>query len=180
MDNTAIKIQNESPVSKEVVHVTGKVLPVGNGAVGKTSLAKMLLAYTPGKTDYLDTIQAIRRTNNLEFEFMVSKIDQGNTQFSVVSQLLIPPGQKVYECTDLGRGVGAPRSPRRGCCARGLAQYRGPPLTEPLREPRAPIFTPLPQPNMTVATPRVRISGKTQLTRRPRDGRDCGRTVASE
>ncbi len=103
MDNTATNIQNQTPVSKEVVHVTGKVLPVGNGAVGKTSLAKLLLAYSPEKTNYLDTIKSIRRTNNLEFEFMVSKIDQGRTQYSVVSQLLIPPGQKIYEEGKSGR-----------------------------------------------------------------------------
>jgi GTPase SAR1 family protein len=96
-------IQTENAVVKDIVHVTGKVLPVGNGAVGKTSLAKMLLAYRPDKTDYSELIRSIKRTNNLEFEFLISKINQGKIQYSVVSQLLIPPGQKIYEEGKSGR-----------------------------------------------------------------------------
>lgn len=103
MNSTLTNYQNETAQNKNVIHVTGKVLPVGNGAVGKSSLAKMLLSYSPDKTNYSDTIKAIRRTNNLEFEFLVSKINQGKTQYSVVSQLLIPPGQKVSEEGRAGR-----------------------------------------------------------------------------
>lgn len=103
MNSINANLLDEVPIENKVVHVTGKVLPVGNGAVGKTSLAKILLSYKPDKINYLDTIKNIRRTNNLEFEFMVSKIYQGKTQYSVVSQLLIPPGQKESEEGRAGR-----------------------------------------------------------------------------
>lgn len=103
MDRSVTNIQTESKVAKEIIHVSGKVLPVGNGAVGKTSVAKMLLAYRPDKSDYSELIRSIRRTNNLEFEFLISKINQGKIQYSVVSQLLIPPGQKESEEGKSGR-----------------------------------------------------------------------------
>lgn len=97
------QLQKEGTAVNNVVRVTGQVLAVGNGAVGKTSIAKMLQEYKPAVSNYEEIISRIRRTNNLEFEFLVSEISQGKTKFSVVSQILVPPGQKKTEVGKAGR-----------------------------------------------------------------------------
>ncbi|MDH3942788.1 MAG: hypothetical protein OEV06_01665 [Anaerolineae bacterium] len=97
------QLQNENTAVDNVVRVTGQVLAVGNGAVGKTSIAKMLQEYKPSVSNYENIISKIRRTNNLEFEFLVSEISQGKTRYSVVSQILVPPGQKKTEMGKAGR-----------------------------------------------------------------------------
>lgn len=97
------QLQNEKTTVDNVVRVTGQVLAVGNGAVGKTSFARMLQAYKPTVSNYEEIITKVRRTNNLEFEFLVSEISQGKTKYSVVAQILVPPGQKKTEVGKAGR-----------------------------------------------------------------------------
>jgi GTPase SAR1 family protein len=82
---------------------TGFVMPVGNGAVGKTTLAHALDCISRGEMISLDRLRKIRKTNNLEFEYINSREMYGNTEFSVTLQFLVPPGQKQVESDTTGR-----------------------------------------------------------------------------
>jgi len=77
--------------------VTGFVMPVGNGAVGKTSLARILdLVSKFGIVDK-GVLENIRKTNNLEFEYITTGQTFGKIQHSVTLQIMVPPGQKQSE-----------------------------------------------------------------------------------
>ena len=68
----------------------GTILPLGNGAVGKTTLGT-LLAFTSSD------ITGIKKTKNLEFEYSVDRIHLDGESYKVSHQYLIPPGQKEEE-----------------------------------------------------------------------------------
>jgi GTPase SAR1 family protein len=82
--------------------ITGFVMPIGGGAVGKTSLALTLEKQTlpPG---WEDTIQNTHKTYNLEFCYIQDQIYVNEKRYAVLHQYLVPPGQKSIEITQKGR-----------------------------------------------------------------------------
>jgi len=70
---------------------TGFVLPVGNGGVGKTSLARVLLEFDQDQEGYEDLIET-RVTKNLEFEFVPLSWKQGDQNYRVMAQPGDGPG----------------------------------------------------------------------------------------
>jgi len=83
--------------------LTGFVMPVGNGAVGKTTVSRVLDWVSRGKQINGKSIDNIRKTNNLEFEFVTTQQIFGATHFNVTLQFLIPPGQKEADGDSTGR-----------------------------------------------------------------------------
>lgn len=83
--------------------LTGFVMPVGNGAVGKTSVARVLDSMSKGLHKNSEILQKVRKTNNLEFEYITTQQIVGNIQYTVTLQMLIPPGQKQAEGDSTGR-----------------------------------------------------------------------------
>jgi GTPase SAR1 family protein len=83
--------------------ITGVVMPVGNGAVGKTSLA-MALQKNPISSEWQEAMARIRKTRNMEFEFVSDCIHVEKDEYHVLQQYLIPPGQKKSEGDTTGRG----------------------------------------------------------------------------
>lgn len=68
----------------------GTILPLGNGAVGKTSLGTLLASFAAD-------ISGIKKTKNLEFEYAADKIEINGILHKISQQYLIPPGQKESE-----------------------------------------------------------------------------------
>lgn len=83
--------------------MTGFVMPVGNGAVGKTTVSRVLDWVSKKKQIDQDLLSNIRKTNNLEFEFVTTQQIFGSTHFNVTLQFLIPPGQKEADGDSTGR-----------------------------------------------------------------------------
>lgn len=79
-----------------VTKATGFVLPVGNGAVGKTSMARALQEETL-PLDWADKMKAIRKTTNIEFEFVSDSFMHEGRKYKVLQQILILPGQRSDE-----------------------------------------------------------------------------------
>ena len=77
-------------------------MPVGNGAVGKTSLA-MALQHDPLSDTWRAALARVRKTKNLEFEFLTDHIRVDGADYLVLQQYLIPPGQKEAEGDSTGR-----------------------------------------------------------------------------
>ena len=90
-------------ITNSVQKLTGYVMVVGNGAVGKTSVAKVLAAISRGKSPSEEILQSIRKTNTLEFDFINTRQTIGSTEFSVMLQFLVPPGQKQGDGDPTGR-----------------------------------------------------------------------------
>jgi len=84
-------------MSQGIKKYTGFVLSVGNGAVGKTSLSRILDQHTLGGCSYSEIIGSIKKTKNLEFDFIPIKMAKNGTEYRVLVQLLVPPGQKESE-----------------------------------------------------------------------------------
>jgi GTPase SAR1 family protein len=83
--------------------ITGFVMLVGNGAVGKTTVSKVLdLVNRGGKPDG-DLLNSIRKTNNLEFEYLTTRQRLGGADYQVTLQFLVPPGQKRGQGDSNGR-----------------------------------------------------------------------------
>jgi len=74
--------------------LTGYVIPIGNGAVGKTSLARVMSNFSTKLSNYETLINSVSKTKNLEFEFIPTTIRIADQPHKVLIQLLIPPGQK--------------------------------------------------------------------------------------
>ncbi len=83
--------------------VTGYVMLVGNGAVGKTTVSKVMGLINSGKKPDEEMLLGIRKTNNLEYEFLTTQQLIGDKNFSVTIQFLVPPGQKKGEGDPNGR-----------------------------------------------------------------------------
>ncbi|HEX7557231.1 MAG TPA: hypothetical protein VF338_11445 [Leptolinea sp.] len=92
MYDTEMNIEMELP---EIQKVTGFVLPVGNGAVGKSSL--------PAALDMMRDQTVAKKTVNLEFGFVLDRLDVRDQHFQVMQQYLVPPGQKENEGISGGR-----------------------------------------------------------------------------
>ena len=86
-----------------VQHLTGFVMAVGNGAVGKTSVARVLDLVSRGKTVDKDILQNLHKTNNLEFEYITTRQIFYKVGYTVSLQFLVPPGQKQSEGDSTGR-----------------------------------------------------------------------------
>ena len=86
-----------------VSRLTGFVMPVGNGAVGKTSVARLLDFVSAGRDVKENLMMGIEKTKNLEFEFITSHQVFGDKAYDVTMQFLIPPGQKNSEGDPSGR-----------------------------------------------------------------------------
>ena len=83
--------------------VTGFVMLVGNGAVGKTTIAQVLELINKGELPDTGVLKKIRKTNNMEYEFITTQQVIGNTHYSVTLQFLVPPGQKQSDGDASGR-----------------------------------------------------------------------------
>jgi len=83
--------------------VTGFVMLVGNGAVGKTTVSKVLSLTNKGDMPNEEILSEIRKTNNLEYEFLTTQQQIGNKEYSVSLQFLVPPGQKQTDGDPSGR-----------------------------------------------------------------------------
>lgn len=81
---------------------TGYVVPVGNGAVGKSCLA--IIMRDLGKLDSpFEKIARVNKSMNMEFEYISDRFLYEQRQFLVTQQFLIPPGQKDLEGDATGR-----------------------------------------------------------------------------
>jgi hypothetical protein len=89
--------------TQEAERVTGFVMPVGNGAVGKTTVARVLDLLNKGETPNEEMLESIRKTNNMEFEFITTRQTIGDTLYSITLQFLVPPGQKQGKGDSNGR-----------------------------------------------------------------------------
>ena len=78
-------------------------MPVGNGAVGKTTVTRVLDWVSRKKQIDKEVLSNIRKSNNLEFEFVTTQQIFGSTHFNVTLQFLIPPGQKEADGDSTGR-----------------------------------------------------------------------------
>lgn len=74
--------------------LTGYVIPIGNGAVGKTSLARVMSNFTANHGNYGNLINTVSKTKNLEFEFIPTTLRIADKPHKVLIQMLVPPGQK--------------------------------------------------------------------------------------
>jgi hypothetical protein len=82
---------------------TGCVMLVGNVAVGKTTVARVLDLFNSGGMPTTGVLRSIKKTNNMEYEFITTQQLIGNTHYSVTMQFLVPPGQKEGEGDPSGR-----------------------------------------------------------------------------
>ncbi len=89
-------MSNSETSSRYIKKITGFVLPVGNGAVGKTSLSNALELTEKDQ-------KATKKSMNLEFGYVIDKIVIRNQPFQVLQQYLVPPGQKELESFNDGR-----------------------------------------------------------------------------
>jgi GTPase SAR1 family protein len=85
------------------LNLTGYILPIGNEAVGKTTVALVLNPISRNEAINPDLISKVHKTNNLEFEYIFTRQVFGDTQYSITLQFLIPPGQKETEGDPAGR-----------------------------------------------------------------------------
>lgn len=83
--------------------ITGYVMLVGNGAVGKTTVSKVLALTNKGDKPDAEILNGIRKTNNLEYEYITTKQQIGDKDYSVTLQFLVPPGQKKGDGDPAGR-----------------------------------------------------------------------------
>lgn len=91
-----------TPETQQIQRVTGYVIPVGNGAVGKSCLA-IIMRNLEQAGAAGEKIAHIRKSMNMEFEFITDRYQQNGTTYYITQQLLIPPGQKEIEGDTTGR-----------------------------------------------------------------------------
>ena len=82
--------------------VSGVVLVVGNGGVGKSSLA-LTMQQDALPPHWADRLAGIRKTKNLEFEFLSDTVAVNDHLYTVVHRYLVPPGQREQEAGVAGR-----------------------------------------------------------------------------
>lgn len=100
IDHTVLRGQSKEHMSERI---TGYVMLVGNGAVGKTTVSKVLALTNQGDKPNQDVLSSIRKTNNLEYEFITTQQQIGDKDYSVTLQFLVPPGQRAEEGASSGR-----------------------------------------------------------------------------
>jgi hypothetical protein len=76
---------------------------VGNGAVGKTTVARVLDLINRGNLPDTGFLEKVRKTNNMEYEFITTQQVIGKIPYSVTMQFLVPPGQKDGQGDPNGR-----------------------------------------------------------------------------
>lgn len=77
-------------------------MPVGSGAVGKTSLALTLEKATlPPNWESL--VHKLQKSQNLEFRYVTDQVQINGARYHVLHQYLVPPGQTAIEITEKGR-----------------------------------------------------------------------------
>jgi len=74
--------------------LTGYVIPIGNGAVGKTSVARVMSNFSTDQSNYGHLLNSVSKTKNLEFEFIPTTLRIADKPHKVLIQMLVPPGQK--------------------------------------------------------------------------------------
>lgn len=84
-------------------YYTGFVLPVGDGKVGKSSIARIIDIVNENQFSYAEIINIIPQTKNIEFEFIKTYLKENNSEISIMIQFLVPPGQLILEFDELGR-----------------------------------------------------------------------------
>jgi hypothetical protein len=89
--------------SNGLLSLTGYVMPVGNGSVGKSSLAKVLDQLGSESMTYFDLLSSISKTKNLEFEFVPASLSYQGIPYKIMIQMLIPPGQRDDHIDGFGR-----------------------------------------------------------------------------
>jgi GTPase SAR1 family protein len=83
--------------------LAGHIMLVGNVAVGKTTVSRVLALINNGELPNADLLKSIKKTNNMEYEFITSQQEIGDTHYSITMQFLVPPGQKKDEGDASGR-----------------------------------------------------------------------------
>ncbi len=76
--------------------ISGYVLPAGDGAVGKSSLA-LALKYDQNPAALHGALQLVRKTRNLEFEYISDEFEENGQPWRIMQQYLIPPGQRAAQ-----------------------------------------------------------------------------------
>jgi len=79
--------------------ITGYVMPIGGGGVGKTSIAQGLESYTRGLELNPEIRASYKKTINLELDFITSTQRIGGNEYSFIFQFLTPPGQTDIDPT---------------------------------------------------------------------------------
>lgn len=69
---------------------TGYVMLVGDRAVGKTSVSKVLDLINKGEVPDSDLLSSIRKTNTLEYEYLTTQQRLGDEEYTVTLQFLVP------------------------------------------------------------------------------------------
>jgi len=83
-------------ISIETKRVTGFVLPLGNGAVGKSSLTSAM--------DFKSDNPVVgKKSINMEFGYVLDRLIVANQPYQIMQQYLVPPGQKASEGISGGR-----------------------------------------------------------------------------
>jgi GTPase SAR1 family protein len=82
--------------------ITGFVMPIGNGAVGKTSLSLTLEMHDLPE-DWEGVLNRLHKSQNLDFRFYLDEITLKDVPYQVLHQYLVPPGQKALDLSDRGR-----------------------------------------------------------------------------
>ena len=77
-------------------------MPVGNGAVGKTSLA-LTLQHNQLPPDWKEFLGKVQKTKNLEFQYVTDLLNTPQEEYQILHQYLIPPGQKEFELNPRSR-----------------------------------------------------------------------------
>lgn len=86
-----------------IERLSGFVMLVGHEAVGKTALVKVLDLANHGKLPDSGVLDSIRRTNNMEFEFVTTQQEIGGNPYAVTIQFLVPPGRRREQGAQGGR-----------------------------------------------------------------------------
>ena len=87
----------------ELISLTGYVMPVGNGSVGKSSVARILDRLSSESVTYADLISSVSKTKNLEFEFIPTGLCFQGIPYKILIQMLVPPGQRGNHLDGTGR-----------------------------------------------------------------------------
>jgi GTPase SAR1 family protein len=82
--------------------ITGFVMPIGNGAVGKTSLS-MTLEKRDLPEDWERILNQLHKSHNLDFRYYMDTLTIKEATYQVLHQYLVPPGQKALDLSETGR-----------------------------------------------------------------------------
>jgi GTPase SAR1 family protein len=82
----------------ELYRITGFIMPVGSGAVGKSSLA-LTLETRELPADWAEIVRQVSKTQNLEFRYATDTLHVQGRRYAVLQQYLVPPGQRDADIT---------------------------------------------------------------------------------